>query len=61
MDDTIEDGTNYVDCRKQVIVKVKKIEENKLKIKIEIEELKLECEEIVDLKKVKQSDLWKIG
>ena len=61
MYDTIEDGTNYVDCRKQIIVKIKKIEENKLKIKIEIEELKLECEEIVDLKEVQQSDLWKIG
>ena len=59
MYDSIEDGTNYYDCRKQVIVKVKKIEEYKLKIKIEIEELKLECEEIVDLKEVKESDLWK--
>ena len=28
-------------------------------IKIEIEELRLECEEIVSLKVVKESELWK--
>lgn len=59
MNDLIEDGTNYEDCRKQIIVKVKKIDEENLKVKIEIEELKLECEEIVNLKVVKKSELWK--
>lgn len=59
MDDSIEDGTNFEDCRKQIIVKVKKIDEENLKVKIEIEELKLDCEEMVDLKEVKESDLWK--
>ena len=59
MDNSIEKGTNYEDCRKQIIVKVKKIDEENLKVKIEIEELRLECEEIVNLKVVKKSELWK--
>ena len=59
MDNSIEKGTNYEDCRKQIIVKVKKIDEENIKLKIEIEELRLECEEIVNLKVVKKSELWK--
>lgn len=50
-------NSDFIDSFKEVIVKAENTSEKQLKIRIEIEKLKVECEEAIDLNVLKGSDL----
>ena len=52
LDDSLEKDTDFIDSFKQVIVKARKINKTELKVRIEIEEIGLICEEIVIIDKI---------
>ena len=57
LDNSLEIDNDYIDSFKEIIVRIKKKSEKKLKLRIEIEKLQVECEEIIDLNVLEESGL----